>query len=226
MFLKSKWVWIATVLSVCTLSFLGQIVYQTNYTPKVIKVYKATVTPQPVTPQSPEESSAPVPTQPAPHDAATKMDTFDDTSIADFSEDASDDTDAFTHTADDLFTAEQFHPDTDAALEVDTDAEAEAEAAYVAQQIAELRIKIPQALQERLDLFYLIEELAEFTMEDEEPYALRMQLQEEARELRKTIFLMSNQYIHYTRDYSPFEPSGEFYDLLEQNHMGIRKAVR
>jgi len=204
------------------LSFLGQIVYQTNYTPKVIKVYKTTVTPQPVTPQSSGGTSAPLP----PSHGAADIDTTGDTSIADFSEDASDDTDAFTHTADDLFTAEQYHPDTDAALEVDTDAEAEAEAAYVAQQIAELRIKIPQALQERLDLFYLIEELAEFTMEDEEPYALRMQLQEEARELRKTIFLMSNQYIHYTRDYSPFEPSGEFYDLLEQNHMGIRKAVR
>jgi len=226
MFLKSKWVWICGVFSICAAIFLGLVVYQAKQPQEVIKVYKVTKPAQPVTPQSPEESPAPVPTQPAPHDAATKMDTFDDTSIADFSEDASDDTDAFTHTADDLFTAEQYHPDTDAALEVDTDAEAEAEAAYVAQQIAELRIKIPQALQERLDLFYLIEELAEFTMEDEEPYALRMQLQEEARELRKTIFLMSNQYNHYTRDYSPFEPSGEFYDLLEQNHMGIRQAVR
>jgi len=225
MFLKSKWVWICGVFSICAAIFLGLVVYQAKQPQEVIKVYKVTKPAQPVTPQSPEESPAPVPTQPAPHDAATKMDTFDDTSIADFSEDASDDTDAFTHTADDLFTAEQYHPDTDAALEVDTDAEAEAEAAYVAQQIAKIHIEIPRLLQERLDVLDLVEALAPSNGAPPELAPLREEFRQETRDLRTAVFNLSHEYLRYTnQDFSAFQPGGEFYDLMRQNNIGVKRG--
>ena len=166
--------------------------------------------------------------QPAPHDAVTKIDIFDDASTKVFSDSASDDTDVFTHTVNDFFENEQLSPEVGnvQADDFNTDVEAEAEAAYAAQQIAELGIKISQALQERRDLLDMIEELAPFSRKEAELYELRQQLQQEAHDMRKTIFSMSADYIQYTGDITDFQPGGEFHALMRQNHIGIQRAVR
>lgn len=218
MLFKSKWFWISAVLSICAVIFFALVHHQAKQPQKVIKVYKA-VGPAPrKTPQPPADATVTGQTR---HDTDPEMDTTD-MPLADFSEDASHRTDGFTHTRDDFYD-EPNHPDAaDApADDLNTDVAAEAEAAYVAQQVSELRIEISQALQERLDLFDQIFALADFGMEDEEPYALRQQLQKEAGELRKTIFNLCGEYIDYTMDDSPFQPGGEFYDLMEQNYIGI-----
>lgn len=85
----------------------------------------------------------------------------------------------------------------------------------------ELRNRIHQALEERLDLLDLVDELAEFSREDKEIYLLRRQAFEETRELRKAIFTLCNLYIHYTQNDSQFQPGGDFYDLMVQNHIGV-----
>ena len=216
MLFKLKWLWISAVLSICAVIFFTLVRHQAKQPQKVI--YKA-VEPVPrKTPQSPADATV---TRQTRHDTDTEMDTTD-TTLADFSEDASHRTDAFTHTHDDFYD-ESNHPDAaDApADDLNTDAAAEAEAAYAGQQIAELRIKIPQALRERCDLLDMIEELASFSQKEKELYELRQELQQEARDMRKTIFSMTRDYIRYTRDIADFQPGGEFYDLMEQNRIGI-----
>ena len=96
----------------------------------------------------------------------------------------------------------------------------------IEEKIAELRTKIPQTLQERLDLLDFVEELAEFSREDEEIYLLRREAFEKTRELRKTIFALRREYTRYSDgDISPFQPGGEFYDLFAQNHIGVKRIV-
>ena len=88
---------------------------------------------------------------------------------------------------------------------------------------AELRKKIHQALEERLDLLDLVETLSEFSSEDQEIYLLARQTYEKTRELRKTIFSLSHQYTRYSDgDFSPFQPGGELYELFDQNNIGFR----
>ena len=90
----------------------------------------------------------------------------------------------------------------------------------------ELRKKIHQALQKRLDLLDLVETLSEFSSEDEEIYVVVRQAYEKTRELRKTIFSLRREYTHYSDgDISPFQPGGEFYDLFAQNHIAVKRIV-
>ena len=91
---------------------------------------------------------------------------------------------------------------------------------------AELRKKIHQALEERLDLLDLVETLSEFSSEDEEIYLLARQTYEKTRELRKTIFTLRREYSYYSDgDISPFQPGGEFHDLFAQNHIGVKRIT-
>lgn len=223
---KSKWFWICAVLSVCALIFFGLVVHQANQRQEIIKVYKATMPSQSVTPHTPEESSVPVPTRPAPHDAATKMDIFDDTAIVDFSDSALDDTDAFTHTADDFFADESYHLDSDdaAAPELDTDTAPAAGEPDATQRLAKIRIEIPQALQERLDVLDLVEALAPSNGAAPELAPLREELRQESRDIRTSIFYLISDYFRYTNDISPFKPGGEFYDLMCQNNIGVKRG--
>lgn len=101
-----------------------------------------------------------------------------------------------------------------------------AEAAYATQRLAEIRIELPQLLQDRLDLLERVEELAPSNGAPPELSPLRDKLDEEAVLLRSTIFELGNDYIMYSEgDFSPFQPGGEFYELLQLNHMGFQKAV-
>ena len=159
-------------------------------------------------------------------DDAAEIDTNVNTSGEDFSDDASYNSDEFTDNFDELFADEQRHPNAaDAPAPV---SDADAQAGYVAQQLEELRMEIPQRLVERLELLDFVEEHAEVTWEDdEEIYLLTRQAYEETHELRRAIFNLSRQYLRYSDgDFSPFKPGGEFYNLLEQNHMGVQEAVR
>ncbi len=57
MFFRLKWLWICALFCVCALIFLGVLLHPSNRSPKVIKVYKATVAPPVAVPKSPDVSS-------------------------------------------------------------------------------------------------------------------------------------------------------------------------
>ena len=219
MFFKSKWFWLCAVFSAFGLIFLGLMFYQAKQPLEVITVYEVGDSAHPVTTQSPEESSASVPT-PSAHEAA-ETDTTVHTDSANFSDDEAYTTNEFTHTSDDFFADE---PNRSEAANVpadviNTDVDTLANEALAAETFAEIH----QALQERIELLDLVETLSEFSSEDEEIYLLARQTYEKTRELRKTIFSLSHQYIRYSDgDFSPFQPGGELYELFDQNNIGIR----
>ncbi len=220
---KSRW--ICVVFSVCAAIFFGIAIHQAKQPPEVIKVYKVVKSVQRVTPQSSEGSSI---SGTISHETE-EMGTAAETAGADFLDDASHHTDEFTHIFDDFFVDELPSPEIAEAQadDLNTDSATQAEGALAAQQLAELRIEIPQHLQERLDLLDLVEELAEFAREDEEIDLIRRQTFDEAVQLRTTIFDLSHEYIRYSDgDLSPFQPGGDFYDLFVQNHMGVERAER
>lgn len=109
--------------------------------------------------------------------------------------------------------------------EAKTDTTTETSSTYNAQHVADLRTRISNVLQERIDLNGLIYELIDFGPQHEEPFALRQELQKEAKELETTILDLINEYASYTRDHSPFETGGEFADLLKQNGIVIETAT-
>ena len=222
---KSRWFWISAVFSVCAAIFFGIVVYQLKQPPEVIRVYKVVKPVQRVTPQSSEGTSISGTTS---HETG-EMGTTAEAAGADFLDDASHQMDEFTHISDDVFVDELPAPEIVEAEtdNLNTDSAIQAEEALAAQKVAELRLEIPQLLQERLDLQALLDdkELAEFAREDEEIYLLRRQVSEETVKLRKTIFDLSHEYIRYSDgDLSPFQPGGDFYDLFVQNHMGVESA--
>ena len=222
---KSRWFWICVVFSVCAAVFFGIAIHQAKQPPEVIKVYKVVKSVQRVTPQSSEDSSI---AGTISHETE-EMGTFAETAGADFLDDASHHTDEFTHISDDFFVDELPAPEiADAQVDdLNTDSATQAEGALATQKLAELRIEIPQHLQERLDLLDLVEELAEFAREDEEIDLIRRQTFDETVQLRTTIFDLSHEYIRYSDgDLSPFQPGGDFYDLFVQNHMGVESAER
>ena len=91
----------------------------------------------------------------------------------------------------------------------------------VAEKVAFLRQEIPRTLNLRLDMFKLVEELAEFGVRDPDMSLLRDQVYEESRTLMRTIFDLCSRYNLLTDDDSAFESGGEFHDLMKQNGIGI-----
>ena len=90
-----------------------------------------------------------------------------------------------------------------------------------AEKVAFLRQEIPRTLNLRLDMFQLVEELAEFYAKDPDLSLLREQVHEESRTLMRTIFDLCHRYNRLTNDNSAFESGGEFHDLMKQNHISI-----
>ena len=90
-----------------------------------------------------------------------------------------------------------------------------------AEKIAFLRQEIPRTLNLRLDMFKLVEELAEFYAKDPDISLLRDQVHEESRTLMRTIFDLCHRYTRLTNDDSAFESGGEFHDLMKQNGISI-----
>ena len=95
--------------------------------------------------------------------------------------------------------------------------------APTAEKVAFLRQEIPRTLNRRLDMFKLIEELAEFYAKDPDLSLLRDQVYEESSKLMRTIFDLGGRYITLTRDDSAFESGGEFHGLMKQNHISISR---
>ena len=96
--------------------------------------------------------------------------------------------------------------------------------APTAEKVAFLRQEIPRTLNLRLDMFKLVEELAEFYAKDPDLSLLRDQVYEESRTLMRTIFDLCHRYSRLTNDDSAFESGGEFHDLMKQNHISISRG--
>ncbi len=92
-----------------------------------------------------------------------------------------------------------------------------------AEKVAFLRQEIPRTLNLRLDMFKLVEELAEFYAKDPDLSLLRDQAHEESRTLMRTIFDLCHRYNRLTNDDSAFEFGGEFHDLMKQNRISISR---
>ena len=91
----------------------------------------------------------------------------------------------------------------------------------VAEKVAFLRQEIPRTLNLRLDMFQLVEELAEFGVRDPNLSLLTDQVYEESRTLMRAIFDLCSRYSLLTNDDSAFKSGGEFHDLMKQNGIGI-----
>ena len=221
MFLKSKWFWICSIITLCAAIFIGIVVHRANQPQEVIKVYKAIELPQHRTPQVPPLEST---------NAGADTEAPVETRRENFSQDIETDTpEAFTAPAEalpaaDVDTAQVSHPITNA--EVDAEAEALAVAiALGAERLPELRIEIPRALEARLEVLKLNEELVSYVRSHgitPEISELAAELNTERDELQEKIYGWCSEYILYTGlDGSSFEPGGEFFELMRQNGMGI-----
>ena len=221
MLLKSKWFWICAVLSIGIVIFLGVAFHRASHPQEVIKVYRTvelptrkTVRPRATTAVSEQTPAA----------LASEVDTTN-TPFVDFSDDEADTMDTFKHSSDDFLVDEPMDAADALVSEVNTDIEyVDTEyVEYIAEQLAELHIKIPQILQRRIDLWEQVEVLSEsHARNGEEPSPLVEQLMEERRELTSTVAGMIHDYLRYTgEDVSPFRPGGEFYDLMQQSGMAV-----
>ena len=84
----------------------------------------------------------------------------------------------------------------------------------------------PRVLERRLAALELNEVLAKFAMEDSEMFLLTNQAHELANNLLHSTFRYNGEYARFTRDLSAYEPGGDFYELMEQNHIAFGPAAR
>lgn len=84
----------------------------------------------------------------------------------------------------------------------------------------------PRVLERRLAALELIEndELAQFARKDPDLRLLRNQADELASNLLHATFLYNGEYAMFTRDRSAYEPGGDFYELMEKNHIAFGPA--
>ncbi len=225
MFLKSKWFWICSIFPVCAAIFFGVVAHRANQPREVIKVYKVVEFPQRRTPQEP---ASPLRAD----SAGAETDTPVNMRRGDFSQDTETEiTDALTQAADEpppagVDAAQVSNRNTEA----EADAALAAELAFAAERLVELRIEIPRALESRREVLDLIDEL----VSDATSYGITPELSQigdelnkERDELQDTIFEKCHEYIMYTfGDISPFQPGGEFFELMRQNGIGIGAVER
>lgn len=84
----------------------------------------------------------------------------------------------------------------------------------------------PRVLERRIAALELLEdeELAKFAREDSGMFLLRKQADDLARNLRHSIVRYNGEYARFTRDLSAYKPGGDFYELMEQNHIAFGRA--
>ena len=84
----------------------------------------------------------------------------------------------------------------------------------------------PRVLKRRLAALELNEneELAQFAQKDPELHLLRKQALELVNNLLHITFRYNFEYLLCTRDLSAYEPGGDFYELMEQNHIAFGPA--
>lgn len=215
MLLKSKWFWICTGLCVCVGIFLGVIRYKAKQQQEVQKIYKVVdIVPTKTRQSAADTTAAEQVSNELENDPETERVSSDIDAWDLFQDTETDNAHGLPQPSDDSFADENFSsPDTDSEAD-DFDADIEAALAYAEQRLPELRIEIPKLLRERLEVEDRIEEL--------EPSPLRDELFEKKRQLQDTIFGLCSEYTMYSfGDSSPFQPGGEFYQLLRQNGMGV-----
>lgn len=86
----------------------------------------------------------------------------------------------------------------------------------------------PRVLERRLATLELNEneELAQFAQKDPELRLLRNQANELTRNLLRITVRYNGAYLLCTRDLSAYEPGGDFYELMEKNHIAFGPADR
>lgn len=227
--LKSKRFWYFAVLGLCTFASVVLVIRSTTAPQEVVTVYKV------VEPESLDSHKSRVVTEPSVieetrHASPVEIDSGVDTWNDFFSgHEVAHTTEAITSVPDAPFAEEE--PSVNAAADapdtgVDPNAAPAAGEPDAAQQLAAIRRDLPPLLRERLHLFDLIEELAPSNGAPLELVPFREELREETRELRRAIFSRVGDYFRYSNDMSPFEPGGEFYDLLLENNMYIKRLDR
>lgn len=98
----------------------------------------------------------------------------------------------------------------------------------VPEKLTALHRVYPRVLERRLAALDLIEneELAQSARKDPDLRLLRNQADELARNLRHATYLYNGEYAMFTRDRSAYEPGGDFYELMEKNHIAFGPAGR
>lgn len=96
------------------------------------------------------------------------------------------------------------------------------------ERLAALHRVYPRVLERRLAALELIEneELTQFARKDPELRLLRNQVDALANNLLHATVLYNGEYALFTRDLSAYEPGGDFYQLMEQNHIAFGPAGR
>ncbi|RKU22566.1 hypothetical protein C6500_03430 [Candidatus Poribacteria bacterium] len=96
------------------------------------------------------------------------------------------------------------------------------------EKLAALHRVYPRVLERRLAALELIEneELAQFAQKDPELRLLRNQADELGSDLLHITVRYNGEYAMFTRDLSAYEPGGDFYELMEQNHIAFGPAER
>ena len=96
------------------------------------------------------------------------------------------------------------------------------------EKITALHRVYPRVLERRLAALELNENeaLAKFAEKDPELLLLRKQAHELAHNLLHSTFRYNGEYARFTRDLSAYEPGGDFYELMEQNHIAFGPAGR
>ena len=96
------------------------------------------------------------------------------------------------------------------------------------EKLSALHRVYPRVLERRLAALELNEneELAQFAREDPEMFLVRKRADELARNLLHSTFRYNGEYARFTRDLSAYEPGGDFYELMEKNHIAFGPAGR
>lgn len=96
----------------------------------------------------------------------------------------------------------------------------------VPEKLTALHRVYPRVLERRLAALDLIEneELAQSARKDPDLRLLRNQADELVHNLRHATYLYNGEYAMFTRDRSAYEPGGDFYELMEKNHIAFGPA--
>ena len=95
-----------------------------------------------------------------------------------------------------------------------------------AEKLAALHRVYPRVLERRIAALELCgnRELGEFARKDLNLRLLRNQAQEIAQNLLHATFRYNGEYARFARDLSAYQPGGDFYELMEQNHIAFGPA--
>ena len=89
------------------------------------------------------------------------------------------------------------------------------------EKLTALHRVFPRVLERRVAALELSREIGEVHRKDPELTLLRKQTHELARDLRQAITRFTTAYAGFTHDRSVFRPGGDFYKLMEQNHIAF-----